>query len=97
MPSLNGRSSLLPIIGLFQAVLYAIIWLWNEFVAAYITLIFPSMILLLLLLAIIADWIEPSRIPKWYYMLMIISAVIPVLIGAIFFFIYEGKLDFLTE
>ena len=97
MSTTTGKSSLLTIIALMQAVMYAVIWLWNEFVAVYITLIFPSMILLILLLAVIADWIEPSRIPRWYYILMIISVIIPVVIGAVFFFIYEGRFDFLSE
>src|SRR5688500_4615198 len=92
--SANNR---LPVIALAQAVMYASIWLWNEYVATYITIIFPVMILLILLLSAIAEWIEPSRIPRWYYQLMVISIVIPVLIGAIFYIIYEGRFDFLQQ
>ena|SRR5688572_4062718 len=96
--SSNGRESAgnkLFIIGLAQAVIYCLIWLWHEYVATYITIIFPVMILLILMLSSIAEWIEPSRIPRWYYKLMIISAIIPVLIGAIFYFLYKGRFDFL--
>ncbi len=80
---------------LFQAVLYAGIWLWNEYVATYITLIFPAILIVLLLLSSIADWIEPSRITRWYYILMIGSIAVPLLIGAIFYVMYDGRLDWL--
>ncbi len=82
---------------LLQSVIYSAIWLWNEYVASYITLIFPAMILIILILSGIADWIEPSRIPGWYYKVMMVSIAIPILIAAVFYFIYDGKIDWLTK
>lgn len=86
----------LAIIVLMQAVVYSGLWLWNEYVAVYLTLIFPGMILVILIIAAIADLIEPSRIPGWYYGLMIVSIVTPVIIGAIFYYLYQGRLDWLV-
>lgn len=83
------------IIFLLQAVIYSGLWLWNEYVAVYLTLIFPGMILIILIIAGIADLIEPSRIPGWYYGLMIVSIITPLMIGAIFYYLYEGRLDWL--
>lgn len=80
---------------LVQAILYTGLWLWNEYIASYLTLIFPSIILVILLIAIIADFIEPSRIPKWYYAMMICSILTPLLIGLLFYFLSEGQLDWL--
>ncbi len=91
----TGLRNNLIIIALLQCVVHSGIWLWNEYVASYLTLIFPVMICIILLLSGIADWIEPSRIPGWYYILMIISIIIPILIGAVFYFIYDGKMDWL--
>ena len=85
----------LAIIVLLQAVIYSGIWLWNEYVAVYLTLIFPGMILVILIIGTIADLIEPSRIPRWYYGLMIVSIVIPLLIGGVFYMLYQGSLDWL--
>ena len=86
----------LAIVALLQAVIYSVIWLWNEYVAAYLTIIFPAMILVILVIGTIADLIEPSRIPRWYYGLMIISIVIPVVIGGVFYYLYHGRLDWLV-
>ena len=88
------RTNLL-IVTLLQAVIYSGIWLWNEYVASILTIIFPGMILVILIIGTIADLIEPSRIPKWYYGLMIISIVTPLVIGWIFYYLYGGRLDWL--
>jgi hypothetical protein len=88
MPANNTmNTSQLILISLLQAILYSSIWLWNEFVASYVTLVFPAMIAVILFLSAIADWIEPSRISKWYYVIMIVSIFIPILIGVTFYFI----------
>ncbi len=80
---------------LAQAIIYTGIWLWNEYVATYIMLIFPALILVILVLGRIADWIEPARIPGWYYKMMIAAIFIPLLIGAAFYLIYDGRIDWL--
>ena len=82
---------------LAQAVLYSALWLWNEFVASYVTLVFPAMIAVILLISAIADWIEPSRISKWYYVIMIVSILIPIVIAGIFYTIYDGRINWLQE
>ena len=88
------RTNLL-IILLGQAVIYTSLWLWNEYVASYLTIIFPGIILFILIIAIIADLIEPSRIPGWYYGLMLISIFTPLVIGAVFYYLSDGQLEWL--
>lgn len=85
----------LMIVTLIQAVLYSALWLWNEYVASYLTLIFPGILLFTLIIATIADLIEPSKIPVWYYGLMIVSICTPIFIAAVFYFLYGGRLDWL--
>lgn len=88
------RTNLL-IIWLGQAIIYSVLWLWNEYVATYLTIIFPALILFILILALISDLIEPSRIPGWYYGLMLISIITPLIIGVVFYYINDGKLEWL--
>lgn len=85
----------LAIVVMSEFVVYAAAWLWNEYVAAYATIILPGIIFVVFLLALIADWIEPSRIPKWYYIVMIISILVPLVVGALFMYLYRGQLDWL--
>jgi hypothetical protein len=81
------------IILLVEAVIYLSLWLWNEYVASYISIILPSVILVLLILARIADWIEPSRLPSWYYRLMLFSILVPLVVGLVFYWIIGGRLE----
>lgn len=85
------------IIALLQAIVYTGVWMWDEYVASYLTLVFPAVILFILIIAFIADLIEPSRIPGWYYGLMILSILIPLCVGALFFYFNEGVFDWLTK
>ena len=96
-PTKRNATNQLFIATLVEAVAYTALWLWNEYVAFYITIIFPALILVVLVMALIADWIEPSRIPGWYYKVMLLSVAIPVVIGMVFYFIYEGNFDFLSN
>ena len=95
-PKVNVTNQLF-LTALIQAVAYMLLWLSNEYVAFYVTVIFPAMIFFILILARIADWIEPSRIPGWYYKVMLISIAIPVIIGFIFYFLHDGKFEFLSQ
>lgn len=81
---------------LVQAVTYTGLWLWDEYVASYFTLIIPGVILIILILATISDFIEPSRIPGWYYGLMLVSIITPIVIGAVFYYLYDGHLEWLV-
>jgi hypothetical protein len=80
------------IVALAECVIFTALWLWNEYVATYATIIIPGVMAVILLLSLIADWIEPSRIPKWYYYIMVITILIPLVIGMFFIYIYGGNL-----
>lgn len=85
------------IVALAECIVFTAVWLWNEYVGTYLSIILPGVMLVILILSVIADWIEPSRIPRWYYYLMIMSIVIPLAIGIFFMYIYHGRLEWLME
>ena|SRR5690349_11072640 len=83
------------IVVLAECVVFCAVWLWDEYVATYATIILPGVMAVILLLSLIADWIEPSRIPKWYYYIMVITILIPLVVGMFFMYIYGGNLSWL--
>jgi hypothetical protein len=93
---LSRRLSLFEIF-LLQLIFYGLIWLWDEFVASYICLIFPVIIAAILLISWIADLIEPARVGGRYYLFMIVSIIAPVVVAAFFFFIFDGDVAWLRE
>ena len=84
------------IVALAECVLFTAVWLWNEYIGTYASIILPGVMFVILILSAIADLIEPSRIPRWYYYVMLMSIVIPLAVGIFFMYIYHGKLDWLT-
>ena len=82
-------------IALVQVIVYAGLWLWNDYIASYMTIVLPAIILAILLISIIVELIEPSRISRKYFVIMGISVVIPLLTGLLFLWISGGRLSWL--
>lgn len=78
---------------LFQIILYSGLWLIDEFVATFMCISMPIIVLVILVVSLIAEWIEPSRISKKYFWVMGISVVVPIVVGLAFYVLYEGRLD----
>ncbi len=75
---------------LIEIAFYIILWLMNEYLASLLSLIFGSIFLLLFLISIIVEWIEKSKVPRWYYMFMLASALAPLLAALIYLSISGG-------
>lgn len=93
----SNLSNTLLIVALAECVIFCAVWLWNEYVATYATIILPGVMAAILIISLIADWIEPSRIPKWYYYIMVISILIPLVVGMFFVYIYGGNLSWMNR
>lgn len=71
-------------IGLAQIAVYILLWLWNEYTASLFSLIFGAIFLFLLLISIIVEFIEPSKVPRWYFGIMAVSVAAPILAALIY-------------
>jgi len=87
--------SKLLIVVLAESIVFTALWLWNEYVATYSTIILVGIMFVILLFSLVADLIEKSRIPKWYYYVLVISIVIPLVVGMFFVYIYGGNLSWM--
>ncbi len=84
------RKLLIIEIGVAQVALYLLLWLWNEYNASLFSLIFGALFLFLLLISIIVEWIEPSKVPRWYFGFMAISVAAP-LVAALIYTAINGR------
>ena len=82
-------------IALLEGVLLLLLWLWNDYVAALITLTGSPIVLASLLLAIVSEWIEPSRVPKRYFWIGLLLVCVSVAVGVGYVGLTGGRLDFL--
>ena len=70
---------------LIEVIFYLGLWLLNDYVAMYLSLIFGSICLFILLFTGIAELLERSKVSRKYFWIMAMSALAPVVAAAIFF------------
>jgi len=80
---------------LLQFISYLLIWLINDYAGTLVSAIFIVIFSALLLVACISELIEPSKVPKSYYIFMIISILVPLIVAALFLGIIGGDLNWL--
>ena len=84
-------------IALFQAIFYIFLWIINEYVANLITFILVPIFTAILIISIIAEKIEKSKVSRSYFLGIFLSIIIPLVIYGLFQFIYKGSTDWLTD
>ena len=89
------RVSLIEIF-LFQVVLYCAVWLYDDYVATFMCITIPIIVFVVLVVSLLAELFEPSRISRKYFWIMGLSIVAPVLVGVGFYVINGGVLDWHT-
>ena len=80
---------------MIQAILYLILWLWNDFAATIFSLSFAAIAFFIFIIALIAEAIEPSKVPRKYFYVMFISALTPLIVGSFFMYLKKGTLDWM--
>ena len=71
-------------IALLQVVCYAALWLMSDYTATLLTVIFPILFLAILIISFLAELVQSSKIPHFYYWFMVVSILVPILTAAIF-------------
>ena len=77
---------------LLEIAFYIVLWLLDEYIATLLSLILGSIFLLLLLFALVAEWIERSKVPRWYFWFMLVSVLAPLAAAVIYLAIQGGLL-----
>ena len=80
---------------LIEFIFYLALWLWNDYVATLVSSVFAVIFLFLLVISYIVEWIEPSKVPTWYYRFMLVSILAPVIAAVLFIGLYGTDLEWL--
>lgn len=80
---------------LIQLVFYFMLWLINDYTATLVSVIFIVIFAAILIVALISELIEPSRVPRSYFWFMVISILAPILAGLVFLTIIGGDLNWI--
>lgn len=90
-----NRSRWLEIL-LAEVIIYFLLWSYDDYLATILSLIFGAICLLVLIISIIVELIEPSRVPRWYFTTMIVSVLAPALAFGVFF-LTGGEIEWMKE
>ncbi|MBK9337579.1 MAG: hypothetical protein IPM98_13860 [Lewinellaceae bacterium] len=63
--------------------------------AALLTLIIAAIVLAVLVIALLAEVIERSKVPRWYFWLMALSVLAPLVSALLYAAIFGGQFAFL--
>ncbi len=80
---------------LLQFILYILLWLISDYAATLVSSIFIVIFSALLIVAGISELIEPSKVPRSYYVFMVGAILAPLLAGGLFLLIIGGDLEWL--
>lgn len=81
---------------LAEVVIYLVMWLTNDYLATMLSLIFFCICLLILIISLIVEWIDRSKVPAWYFWLLTASTLAP-LIAALLFVAINGEIPWMKE
>ncbi|MEQ1746653.1 MAG: hypothetical protein ABMA02_14575 [Saprospiraceae bacterium] len=88
------RLSLLEIF-LLETAVWLALWLLNDYTAALLTLIVGAIVSAILIIALLAEAIERSKVPRWYFWLMGLSVLAPLVAAGAYVVIFGGRFEFL--
>jgi hypothetical protein len=93
---MNIRLSLFEIF-LLEIVAWMVLWLLDDYLATLLTLIVSAIVLSVLLIALMAELIERSKVPRRYFSIMALSVLAPFFAAIVYMLIFGGRLAFLVK
>lgn len=90
------RLSLLEIF-LLEIIGWLGLWLLNDYLATLLTTVLTAIVFSVLLIALVAEWLDRSQVPRRYFWIMGLSVAAPVVAAFLYAVIFGGKLEFLEK
>jgi hypothetical protein len=81
---------------LLEIVVWLAFWLLNDYMATLLTLIIVAIVSSVLLIAMISEWIERSKVTRYYFQIMAVSIAAPLVAGVLYLLLF-GELSWLKQ
>lgn len=79
---------------LVEVIIYFLLWLFNDYLATLLSVALGGIFLAILIISLIVEWIERSKVPIWYYQFMVASILAPLL-TAIIYLLFAGGVSWM--
>jgi hypothetical protein len=93
---MNIRLSLLEIL-ILETAAWLGLWLVSDYLASLLTLVLGAIVSAILLIALISEAIERSKVPRRYFQIMAVSLAAIVIAAGIYLTLLGGHLSFLRK
>lgn len=95
---MQSKSMWIPAIEIFliEVVVFMALWLFLPFWASLLTFIIPMIGLPILLISLIAEWLERTRISRLYFVFLFISVLVPPLVAFVYSLLSGNEWNFLN-
>jgi len=81
---------------LLEIVVWLGFWLLNDYMATLLTFIIVAIVSSVLIIALISEWIERSKVTRYYFQIMAVSVAAPLVAGALYVLLF-GELSWFKQ
>ena len=82
---------------LVQLIIYTAVYLINSYIGFLVCLIIACIAFAILLLSLVFELIDRSKVPKAYYLFMVNATIAPLLVMAAFSLFITGSFDWTKD
>ncbi len=80
-----------------QCIAYFCLWLYNSYFGFMLSIIFGCIAAAILLISLVSEWIESSRVPRWYFKVIGISVLAPLASYMLYISIFGSTMSWLQK
>jgi hypothetical protein len=81
---------------LIEFILFSLLWLWDDYIGSMITIVFSFIFFFILVISLIVEIIEQSKVPRWYFSFMAVSIFAPIAAAFIFIYFVGAEFEWLS-
>ena len=85
----------LTILFLTEFIVFFSLWLFDDYVGTMLSINFSLISLFILIIALIAEWLDRSKVPRLYFGFMLVSVFTPLIASATYIAMFGTELGWL--
>ncbi|MFK7937304.1 MAG: hypothetical protein AB8G22_27570 [Saprospiraceae bacterium] len=78
-----------------EFIIFLALWLWDDYVGFMLSVTFALISLFIFLIALIAEWLDRSKVPRLYFYIMAISVITPLIASGVYILLMGTDFDWL--
>ncbi len=82
---------------LLQIIIYALLWLADPYIGFMLSIIIATIAASILIISLILELIEKSKVPKFYFKFMITAIICPIVVSLFFIAFYPDAMTWMSE